>query len=309
LQELTLSDALARATPEWHEACTESGWVQFDQFGRLPNRSVDDRRCGMLELLARTGFLVKGLLYMVIGFLALQTAAGNGGRLTGTHGALVTVLVQPFGRVMLLVAAVGLLGYAVWRVLQGVLDPDRLGTHWQAKALRASYIGRGLLHALIGFQAIRLYRGLPSSGGGERQIAAEAFRWPLGDWLVVLAGLGLMAFGIQQIYAALACRLEPNLKVGNLRLDAGEWAVTVSRFGMGARAVVFIMFGWFVAVAGWSRDSSEVATTPVLMRILARQPGELGDWMLGIMAAGFIAYGFYQIVHARYLRIRPVASI
>jgi hypothetical protein len=98
------------------------------------------------------------------------------------------------------------------------------------------------------------------------------------------------------------------LKVNNLRQEAGEWAVLVSRFGVGARAVVFMMFGWFVIQAGWSRDSSEVPTTPVLMRILAAQPGELGDWMLGTMAAGLIAYGFYQLVHARYLRIRPAVS-
>jgi hypothetical protein len=262
----------------------------------------------VIEFLARTGFFVKGALYMIIGTLALEAAIGAGGQLTGTQGAFVAVLVQPFGRVMLLIAAIGLFGYAAWRVLQGILDPDHRGTTWKGTALRASYVGRGLLHGLFAFQAVRIYRGLPSSESGERQIAAEAFRWPLGDWLVVLAGFGLIAFGIQQIYAAIACRLEPNLKVNNIRQEAGEWAVSVSRFGVGARAVVFIMFGWFVVHAGWSRDSSEVPTTPVLMRILAAQPGELGDWMLGIMAAGLIAYGFYQIVHARYLRIRSALS-
>jgi hypothetical protein len=263
---------------------------------------------GVLELLARTGFFVKGTLYMIVGTLALEAAIGSGGQLTGTEGALMTVLVRPFGQVMLIIAAVGLFGYAVWRILQGLLDPDHLGTQWRAKALRASYVGRGLLHGLIAFQAVRIYRGLPTSGSGERKIAAEAFRWPLGDWLVILAGLVLITFGIQQLYAALTCKLEPNLKVNNLRQEAGEWAVSISRFGVGARAVVFMMFGWFVIQAGWSRDSSEVPTTPVLMRILAAQPGELGDWMLGIMAAGLIAYGFYQLVHARYLRIRPAVS-
>ena len=69
----------------------------------------------MLEFLARMGFLVKGALYMIIGTLALQAAIGFGGKLTGTNGALITVLLQPFGRVMLLIAAVGLFGYAMWR--------------------------------------------------------------------------------------------------------------------------------------------------------------------------------------------------
>ena len=65
---------------------------------------------GAIGWLARMGFLVKGALYMVIGTLALQVAAKAGGRVTGTRGTLTTVLGQPFGRTLLLVAAMGLLG-------------------------------------------------------------------------------------------------------------------------------------------------------------------------------------------------------
>jgi hypothetical protein len=267
------------------------------------------RRFGVdvLELLARIGFLVKGLLYIVIGTLAFQAAARIGGRVTDARGALLTILAQPFGRTLLVVAIAGLFGYAVWRVLQGLLDPDRLGNDWRAIALRVSYIGRGALHAALGLQVIRLYRGLSeSSGTSGREVAAEAFRWPFGDWLVVLAGIALIGFAVQQVWAAVFSRFEPNLDVPQLRRDAGDWAVSLSRFGMCARALVFAMFGWFVADAGWSRDSSEVITIASLMRLLAAQPGELGQWLLGTTAAGFIAYGFYQLVYARYLRIRPV---
>jgi hypothetical protein len=115
-----------------------------------------------------------------------------------------------------------------------------------------------------------------------------------------------MCFAVQQVWAAVFSRFEPNLDVPQLRRDAGDWAVWLSRFGIAARAVVFAMFGWFVADAGWSRDSSEVITIASLMRLIAAQPGELGHWLLGTTAAGFIAYGFYQLVYARYLRIRPV---
>ena len=117
--------------------------------------------------------------------------------------------------------------------------------------------------------------------------------------------MALIGFATQQVWAAIFSR-EPNLDVPNLRRDAGEWAVSLSRFGVAARAVVFGMFGWFVVDGGWSRDCSEVPTTASLMRLIAAQPGELGHWPLGATAAGFIAYGFYQFVHARYLRIRRV---
>jgi hypothetical protein len=139
---------------------------------------------GAIEWLARGGCLVKGVLYMVIGALALQVAAKAGGRVTGTRGALTAVLGQQFGRTLLLVAIIGFLGYAAWRVLQGLFDPDRLGHNWRGLAIRASFVARGVVHAVLGWQVVRVYRGLSAaSGTSEREVATEAFRWPLGDWL------------------------------------------------------------------------------------------------------------------------------
>jgi hypothetical protein len=166
---------------------------------------------------------------------------------------------------------------------------------------------RGVLHAVLGWQAFRLYRGLSaSSGTSEREFATEAFQWPLGDWLVVLAGLGLIGFAVQQVYAAITCRLERNLDVEEMRREAGEWALGLSRYGVAARAVVFALLGWTIVVGGWFRDPSEVGTTASSFRTLAAQPGGLGRWLLGVTAAGFVAYGFYEIIHARYLHIRRV---
>ena len=91
-----------------------------------------------------------------------------------------------------------------------------------------------------------------------------------------------------------------------LRCEAGDWAVGLSRFGVAARAVVFALLGWTIVVAGWSRDPSEVGTTATSLRTLAEQPGALGRWLVGVTAAGFVAYGFYEIIHARYLHIRRV---
>jgi hypothetical protein len=258
-----------------------------------------------LELVARAGFLVKGMVYIVVGTLALQVAAHLGGRMTGTRGAFTTVLAQPFGRILLLVAAVGLLGYAAWRLLQGVVDPDRLGHAWRGLALRVSFVVLGVVHAALGLQAFRVYRGLSEASGiSQREVATEAFAWPLGDWLVVLAGLGLIGFAVQQIYAAITCRLERDLDVAKMRREAGDWAVAFSRFGVAARAIVFALLGWGIVVAGWLRDASEVGTMASSLRILAAQPGGVGRWLLGVTATGFVAYGFYQVIHARYLRIR-----
>jgi hypothetical protein len=258
-----------------------------------------------LELLARTGFLVKGVIYLVVGTLALRVATHAGGRVTGTRGALLTVLDQPFGRALLLISAIGLLGYAAWRIIQGVADPERWGRGWKGIGMRIGFVGRGVMHAVLGLQAWRLYRGLRGSATStERAVAAEALDWPFGEWLLVLVGLGVIGFAIHEVYMAFQGRLEQSLDLGELRREAGTWAVAVSRFGVAARAVVLALLGWGAVAAGWFQDASEVNTTASSLRALASQPGGLGPWLLGMVAAGFIAYGFYQVVHARYLRIR-----
>ena len=91
-----------------------------------------------------------------------------------------------------------------------------------------------------------------------------------------------------------------------MRREAGDWAAGLSRFGVAARAVVFAQLGWAIVVAGWFRYSSTVGAIAASFRTLAAQPGELGRWLLGVAAAGLVAYGFYDIFHARYLHIRRV---
>ena len=260
---------------------------------------------GALEALARTGFIVKGVLYVVVGVLALRVAAHDGGRVTGTRGALRTVLEQPFGHALLLAAAVGLFGYAAWRILQGVADPDGYGTGWTGLGMRLGFIGRGIMHAAIGRQAWLFYEGVQvHASGTERAMAAQAMAWPFGAWVLVIIGVVMIAFAISQVHDAWSGHLEDNLDLAELRREAGPWAVTVSRFGIASRAVLLALLGWGAAMAGWSHDAGAMPTTVSPMRLLAAQPGDLGRFLLAVAAAGSIAYGVYQFLHARYLRIR-----
>jgi hypothetical protein len=260
-----------------------------------------------LVALARAGFFVKGVLYMVVGWLAASTALGAGGRLTSSDGALLTELRQPFGRVLLLVAAGGLLGYALWRFTQAVMDPDDDGSDWKGLATRATYVLRGGVYAALGWQALRVYRGLRVEGDGQREAAATLFSLPLGEWVLVLIGVALIGYAGYEGWRAYAARLPSDLDTRRLRSEAGAWAVAVSRFGLAARAIVFTLIGVTAIRAGLTGRASELEGTEGALRMLAHQPGEVGRWMLAVVSAGLIAYGFYQLVHARYLRMRDVA--
>jgi hypothetical protein len=101
---------------------------------------VDHREA--LERGARLGYAAQGVVYLIVGGLAFLAATGRGGGTTDTRGALQSLLSQPFGRVLLALAALGLLGYALWRVMMGVRDPERGGSgdgRKQALARRAGY--------------------------------------------------------------------------------------------------------------------------------------------------------------------------
>jgi hypothetical protein len=174
-------------------------------------------------------------------------------------------------------------------------------------AIRIGFVIRGLVYGSLGLQAVRLYRGLSAPRRmGERQVASEALEWPFGDWLLVIAGLILIVVAVQQLRAAYTGHLEHGFDVIGLRREAGDWAVALSRFGVAARALVFALIGWTVIAAGWSRDPSEVGTVATALRTLASQPGPLGRWLFGLTAAGFVAYGFYSMIHARYLQIHRI---
>ena len=76
----------------------------------------------------------------------------------------------------LVVAAIGLFGYAAWRIVQGVLDPERDGRGWKGIAMRVGFVARGVMHAALGWQALRLHRGLSVSGGPGERIVFQGVR-------------------------------------------------------------------------------------------------------------------------------------
>jgi hypothetical protein len=111
--------------------------------------------------LARFGYVTKGVMYVVVGLLAVGTATGTGGHTTSLRGALQTIGAQPLGQVMLGLTALGLAGYALWRLIQAVGS-----TEGEGKAQRIGHGAAGLIYAGLALAAARLALA-PGSGGGS----------------------------------------------------------------------------------------------------------------------------------------------
>jgi hypothetical protein len=257
-----------------------------------------------IERLARVGYAAKALLYTVVGFLALQSAFGSGGETTGSRGALATLVRQEYGALILVVIAVGLFGYAAWRIIEAILDPERRGANAKGRALRASFAARGIVHAALGVQAVRLATGTGvSRGQAVEDWTGRLLDAPLGRWLVVGAGVAVAGYGIYQLYRAWAAKLSRQLDFAALSREAGSWLMRVCRFGIAARGVVFGVCGWYLVRAGIAHNATAAADTGEALGAIERQP--FGEWALAIVAVGLIAYGAYDIVQARYRVIRP----
>lgn len=254
--------------------------------------------------MARLGFSAKGVLYGIVGLLAFLAAIGEGGGVTDSDGAIKAIMGQPFGHTMLLVLAVGLFGYAAWRILEGIVDSEGRGTELKDLAVRASYVARGLIHGFLGWRVFQLYRGASVDGTSEEELVAETFSWPLGEWMVILCGLGLLGFAVYQLFRAATTKLGRQFDVEGLRRDIGEWAVTVCRAGIAARGIVFGVIGWYLIQAGTTGRASKTADSADAIRIVASWPDPLGSWLLGGVGAGLLAYGVFQALNAKYRTIR-----
>jgi hypothetical protein len=261
-------------------------------------------RSPWVEGLARFGLAARGVVYVAVGILAFQAAIGSGGETTGAKGAIGEIAQR--SRVLLALVAIGLFGYALWRILQAVLDPEGKGTDPKGLLARGATFATGLIYGGLALGALRIFRGASSAGaGGDDQGAqgftAELMSKPFGRWLVALAGLGVIVYGCQQIAEGVREKFRDKLRLGEMSEGERALALRTGKIGLTARGVVFLILGGFLIRAAMESDPGEARGLGGALDALAGQP--YGPWLLGLAALGLLAFGLYSLVEARYRRI------
>ncbi|MEZ4869112.1 MAG: DUF1206 domain-containing protein [Caldilineaceae bacterium] len=252
--------------------------------------------------LARFGFAANGLVYITIGALAAQAALGSGGRTTGKSGALASLANRPFGQVLLALVALGLFGYALWRLVEAWVDPENEGSSVKGIVKRIGYVISGIAYGALGVQAVRIVMGGSSSSANQTEDwTARLMAQPFGIWLVGIAGAIVIGIGLYQFYRAYSGKFRTKLKLYEMSSGEQQWATYAGRFGFAARGVVYLIIGGFLIVAAWQTNPAEAVGMGQALQKLAQQP--YGPWLLALVALGLVAYGFFAIVLARYRRI------
>jgi hypothetical protein len=254
-----------------------------------------------VEKAARIGYVAKALLYATVGILAAQAALGRGGRTTDLGGALREVVRAPMGDALLLVIALGLAGYAVWRILDAITDAEGKGGDAKGIARRLGSAARGLGHGALAVAAWGLATGSSGDGGGgTRELASQAVDVAGGSWLLWLAAAAVLAYACYQLYRAYAAKLGSQLDVGAASAGMGRWVVGVSRVGIAARGIVFGLIGVLLVRAAQHGNAQEAGGIRDSLQML----GKMGRWPLAVVALGLVAYAVYELLNARYRRIR-----
>lgn len=261
-------------------------------------------RSDWLEGLARAGLAARGVLYLVVAGLAVQVARGHGNERADKQGAMQAVVRQPLGRFLLLVLALGLGGYALWRFVEAIVGPREDRGSSKATLKRLGCAARGVLYSAFFLSAVKLLvssKGKSASDNPQSGWTGRVLEWPGGPWLVAGAGLAVIVGGLYVGWRGLSRKFKKRLKSGEMSRAERRWILGFGTVGMVTRMVVFTMCGVFLIAAVRQHDPNEaVGIDGALKRLAGRS---YGPALLVVVAAGLAAYGLYSFAEARFRRV------
>ena len=222
----------------------------------------------------------------------------SGGKLTDASGVLVELLRQPFGAVMLTLIGVGIVGYAAYYLFEAIADLRRLGGGVRGWLSRSLTIIKAMAYGAIGIEALNIvwFNGRP--GGDAEDNARLVMRFPLGEVLLVVVGLGIALYGFSELKMAWDGRTDDEIDVVRVRREAA-WILPLGRLGTASRSIILILMGGTLLWSGLQERPSDADGYSDALATIA----SINPWLLATMGTGLVCFGLYQLCHVRFARL------
>ena len=271
--------------------------------GEVSAAGEDVRHSDAMRAAARVGLVAFGLVHLLIAWIALQVAWGDGGE-ASSEGALHTLAKQPFGEVLLWVVACGLWALAVWQVMTAMWGHRSVFNDKHRTAKRLAALGRAVVYTAVGVSAARTAAGSGGQSEDEKGegLTADLLSAPAGRVLVAAIGVAILAVAVRHIHRGLSDNFTHDLQ-GQATSGATRSPVLlagrVGYVGKGAAVgVVGVLFGW----AALSYDPDKAGGLDDALKTVRDQP--YGPYLLTFVAVGLAAFGLFCFAWARYVRTR-----
>jgi hypothetical protein len=263
--------------------------------GSSGRRAANSR---FMSMLARAGFVARGAIYVIIGWIALQLAFGHSSQQADRSGALRLIANSPFGKFALWLLVIGFIGMALWRLSEAL---------WGAAgkaSKRLGSLGRTVLYGALAYSVAKYALGLgaPSSTNTQSQdLTATAMHYPGGRLIVGIVGVALIAGGVSLTYQAWKKKFLRNMRLGSASPKTRQVVERLGQVGGMARGIVFATAGIFLVVAAAKAQPGQAKGIDSALRALASTP--LGPWLLVLVAAGLVIFGAYSFCEARWRNV------
>jgi hypothetical protein len=251
----------------------------------------------LVERLGRVGLTARGVVWLVIGLLALQVALGGQAK-ADKSGALQAIAGKPFGELLLVVLVAGFLSYAVWQGLRaavGIRDED---DEKKRAAKRFGALCRAVLYAGLAVSTLRFLANGQSGGDKTQPLTARLMQHTGGRSLVFLVGVGLIIGGLYLVGVALRQKFEDRIKQYELPDGMRPVAKVVGTAGYMGRGLVVVLIGSFIVKAAVQFDPAEAKGLDAALKSLAQEG--YGQGLLLLAALGLLAFALWSFIEAAY---------
>jgi Domain of Unknown Function (DUF1206) len=256
----------------------------------------------VMAVLARAGLAARGVLYALIGIIAVQIALGGTRQQADRSGAVRLAAATPLGSVILWLLAAGFAGLTLWRLSEALWGANGADGHKPPR--RLANLGKALIYAVVTYGVLKYALGLGAPASSDKQsqdLTATAFRYPGGIVAVAIAGVIIAVAGLALAYQAYQRAFLRDLRMGSASPGTRKAVAWLGEFGGMARGAVFTTIGIFLIVAAAEAKPSQAKGVDSALRALAHTP--LGPWLLGLIAVGLVLFGVYSCCEARWRQV------